>query len=130
MRGIVWEKPKLDIQTDTNIVSTGDRESAIVWLDHEEPDPARRYKLFRGHREEVDGRGTWYFQIHVSPDGIHWGEVVARSGGIYPRSTVFRKSSRVGAKRSGYSAPFAEGTPIQRWHGGLAWMASKCQAQG
>ncbi|MCE9608126.1 MAG: hypothetical protein K8U03_24840 [Planctomycetia bacterium] len=92
--GIVWEKPKLDIQAGTNIVSTGDRDSAIVWLDHEEPDPARRYKLFRAHREVIDGRGNWFFQIHVSADGIHWGDVVARSASIYPRSTVFRNPFR------------------------------------
>ncbi len=92
--GLVWEKPKLDVQPGTNIVSTGDRESAIVWLDHEEPDPTRRYKLFRGHREVVDGTGKWFFLIHVSPDGIHWSEPVARSGGIYPRSTVFQNPFR------------------------------------
>ncbi len=92
--GILWEKPKLDVQAGTNIVSTEPRDSAVVWLDHEEPDPRRRYKLFRSHREEVDGKGEWYFQIHVSADGIHWGDVVTRSGGIYPRSTVFRNPFR------------------------------------
>ncbi len=92
--GIVWEKPKLDIRAGTNVVSSGDRDSAIVWLDHEDPDPKRRYKLFRAHREVVDGRGNWFFQIHVSADGIHWGDVVARSTAIYPRSTVFRNPFR------------------------------------
>jgi hypothetical protein len=92
--GIVWEKPKLDVQSGTNIVSTGDRDSAVVWLDHEDPDRSRRFKLFRAHREEIDGRGNWFFQIHTSPDGIHWGDVVARSAAIYPRSTVFRNPFR------------------------------------
>lgn len=92
--GIQWEKPRLDVEAGTNIVSKGDRDSAIVWLDHEERDPTRRYKLFRAHREVIDGRGNWFFQIHVSADGIHWGEVVARSAAIYPRSTVFRNPFR------------------------------------
>jgi len=93
--GITWEKPKLDVQAGTNIVSAGDRDSAIVWLDHEESDPARRYKLFRAHREAADGKSAnWFFQIHVSPDGIHWSDVIARSGNIYPRSTVFRNPFR------------------------------------
>ena len=98
--GIKWEKPKLDVQADTNIVSTGDRDSAVVWLDHEDADPSRRFKLFRAHREVIDNRGTWYFQIHASPDGIHWGDVIGRSSGIYPRSSVFRNPFR---KRWQYS---------------------------
>lgn len=92
--GLQWEKPKLEIQAGTNIVSMGDRDSAIVWLDHEEADPARRWKLFRAHREVVDGKGNWLFHIHVSADGIHWGDVVAKSSAIYPRSTVFRNPFR------------------------------------
>ena len=92
--GMVWEKPKLDVQAGTNIVSTGDRDSAIVWLDHEDSDAKRRFKLFRAHREEINGRGSWYFQIHASPDGIHWGDVIGQSAAIYPRSTVFRNPFR------------------------------------
>jgi hypothetical protein len=92
--GIRWQKPELDIQAGTNIVSTGDRDSAIVWLDHEEVDPKRRFKLFRAHRGVVDGSATWHFEIHVSPDGTHWSDVVARSGAIYPRSSVFRNPFR------------------------------------
>jgi hypothetical protein len=92
--GIKWEKPKLDVQAGTNIVSAADRDSAIVWLDHEEADAARRFKLFRAHREVKEGKVAWFFQIHVSRDGIHWSDVVARSGDIYPRSTVFRNPFR------------------------------------
>jgi len=92
--GIKWEKPRLDVQKGTNVVSTGDRDSAIVWLDHEEADPKRRFKLFRAHREAPDGKVAWFFQIHVSEDGIHWGDIVARSGAIYPRSSIFRNPFR------------------------------------
>ncbi len=93
--GIKWDKPKLDIQPGTNIVSPADRDSTIVWLDHEESDPARRYKLFRAHREATEGKpANWFFQIHVSSDGIHWSDVIAKSGNIYPRSTIFRNPFR------------------------------------
>ena len=92
--GIRWEKPSLRVQAGTNIVSTRDRDSAIVWLDHEDPDPQRRFKLFRAHREERDGRGYWSFEIHISADGLAWGDPVAQSSVIYPRSTIFRNPFR------------------------------------
>lgn len=92
--GIRWEKPTLDVQAGTNIVSTRDRDSSIVWLDHEDPDPKRRFKLFRAHREVNDGKVSWFFEIHVSADGIHWGDVIGKSSSIYPRSTLFRNPFR------------------------------------
>lgn len=92
--GIKWEKPSLDVQPGTNIVSTRDRDSAVVWLDHEDADPKRRFKLFRAHREVKDDRASWFFEIHASADGIHWGDVIAKSSPIYPRSTVFRNPFR------------------------------------
>ena len=92
--GIRWEKPKLDVQAGTNIVSTRDRDSTTVWLDHEDPNPKQRFKLFRAHREMNDGKVSWFFEMHVSADGIHWGDVVAKSSPIYPRSTVFRNPFR------------------------------------
>ena len=45
--GIAWEKPALDVKAGTNIVHRGSRDSSTVWLDHEEKDPARRFKMFR-----------------------------------------------------------------------------------
>ena len=87
--GIKWEKRDWGIVPGTNIVHAGDRDSASVWLDLDEPDAKRRYKLFRAHREEINGRGEWWFENHVSADGVHWSEVAGRSNSIYPRSTVF-----------------------------------------
>ena len=87
--GVKWEKRDWGVVPGTSIVQTGDRDSACVWLDLQEPDAQRRYKLFRAHRHEVNGRGEWWFEIHVSADGVHWSDVVGRSNSIYPRSTVF-----------------------------------------
>lgn len=87
--GIKWEMRERDVVPGTNIVHPGDRDSANVWIDFDEPDPKRRYKLFRAHREEINGRGEWWFEIHVSGDGVHWSEIAGRSNSIYPRSTVF-----------------------------------------
>jgi len=82
--GINWEKPELDVQPGTNIVHPGERDSCTVWLDLEEKDPRRRYKMFRSH-----GDGGWALSLYFSPDGIHWGDAVTRSGPCGDRTTVF-----------------------------------------
>jgi len=82
--GIHWEKPSLDVCPPTNIVHRGDRDSVTIWMDLEEADPARRYKMFRSHRE-----GAWGLSIHFSADGIHWSDAAARSGPCGDRTTVF-----------------------------------------
>ena len=43
--GVHWEKPQLDVEPGTNIVHKARRDSSTVWLDLEEKDPSRRYKL-------------------------------------------------------------------------------------
>ena len=83
--GTHWEKPSLDVRPGTNIVHTARRDSGTVWLDLQEKDPNRRYKLFIYQLPEKPGALAIYF----SPDGIHWGDVVARSGPCGDRTTVF-----------------------------------------
>ncbi len=85
--GIKWEKPALDVVPGTNIVDIRIRDSNTVWLDKNEKDPTRRYKLFNVENEWPDGR--WRLVLKYSPDGIHWSDHVAHSGDIYDRSTVF-----------------------------------------
>ena len=82
--GIHWEKPELDVQPGTNVVQGDHRDSATVWLDLREKDPAKRFKLFR-----TDNDGGWAVCVHFSADGIHWGEPVIRSGPCGDRTTVF-----------------------------------------
>jgi hypothetical protein len=79
--GIRWEKPALDVQPGTNIVHPGRRDSVTVWLDLEEKDPQRRYKMFL-----YDLAGG--ISVCFSADGIHWNQV-ARSGPTGDRTTVF-----------------------------------------
>jgi hypothetical protein len=81
--GIHWEKPDLDVKPGTNIVHVAVRDSGTVWLDQEEKDPARRYKLFyvHGHLKPMS-----YF---ASADGIHWGQELAQTGPVGDRSTMF-----------------------------------------
>src|SRR5438270_13010405 len=49
--GIRWTKPELDVRKGTNVVQPDFRDSSTVWLDQEEKDPKRRYKMFRSHGE-------------------------------------------------------------------------------
>jgi len=88
--GIHWEKPSLDVVKGTNIVERTPRDSATVWMDLEEENPYRRYKLFMYTRDDHSGRLSIYF----SKDGIHWSDPVARSGPCGDRSTVFRNPFR------------------------------------
>ena len=108
--GIEWEKPDLDVEPGTNRVYSGNgRESSTVWLDLEEEDPARRYKLFF-HKWPRMGEEL---QVCFSPDGIHWTEPI--QGGINgDRTTAFYNPFRkvwVFSIRSGMG-----GDRIRRYH--------------
>jgi len=83
--GIHWTKPNLDVRPGTNVVHTANRDSTTIWLDLEEKDPQRRYKLVH----YLHPGGTETMTVHYSPDGIHWGEAVAQTGQCGDRSTVF-----------------------------------------
>lgn len=82
--GITWEKPELDVVPGTNIVQQVKRDSNVVWLDLNETDPQRRFKMAVYALEEK-GRLSLYF----SPDGIHWTDSGVRSGPTGDRSTAF-----------------------------------------
>ena len=82
-----WTKPVLDIWNQTNIVDTCNRDAATIWLDKQEKDPSKRYKMFNVERRPTDRR--WQFILKYSSDGIHWGEGVAQSGDLYDRSSAF-----------------------------------------
>jgi hypothetical protein len=82
--GIKWEKPRLDVHKDTNIVVPGYRDSNTVWLDHNEKDENRRFKMFR----VIRGKRLCAIEVQFSADGIHWSKPV-RSGPCGDRTTVF-----------------------------------------
>ena len=82
--GIHWNRPDLDVKPGTNITHTGNRDSCTIWLDLDEKDPDRRYKMFRF--QKVPRRGL---VIQFSSDGIHWGKEVRWAGPCNDRSTVF-----------------------------------------
>jgi len=86
--GIHWEQPSLDLVPGTNIifvVPEAERDSSTVWLDLEEKDPNRRYKMI----VYLKGPKHNYCSVHFSADGIHWGESVAKSGRCGDTTSVF-----------------------------------------
>jgi hypothetical protein len=71
--GVRWNKPLLDVYPGTNIVlRTGHRDSAMVWLDVEEPVASRRFKYYVNSDPEHIRGG-----IYLSGDGVHWGDPAA-----------------------------------------------------
>jgi hypothetical protein len=102
--GLTWQKPELDVRRGTNLVQPDPRDSATVWLDLEEKDPARRYKFFRSHGEA----GRFGLSVYFSADGVHWGERVLRTGSCGDRTTVFWNPFRkvwVYSLRHGWGRP-------------------------
>jgi hypothetical protein len=88
--GVHWDKPSLDVLPGTNLVYLCRRDSMTVWMDLEEPDPRYRYKMFWFKvpgKGDPTGIGT--FNYVASPDGIHWGKILARSAIWDDRSTAF-----------------------------------------
>lgn len=99
--GLRWEKPSLDVVPGTNIVQLDDlgllRNSSTEWLDLDEKDPQRRFKMFRVviDHKLVDGKPRLrkWMQISFSPDGIHW-RLAAETDECGDRSTVFYNAMR------------------------------------
>lgn len=121
--GIHWEKPSFDVRPGTNEVlshrgvepASGGRhrDSSTVWLDHEDLDAGRRYKMFI--TTPIPQR--WSLALRCSADGIHWSEPVAVSATkIGDRTTVhynpFRKKwvfgLRIGQSGVGRSRAYFE----------------------
>ena len=88
---INWHKPSLDVEPGTNIVDFGvwgnviRRDANTIWLDLEEKEPAKRYKMFKFNRPETE----FGVSIHFSTDGIHWSDPVAWASPSYDRTTAF-----------------------------------------
>jgi hypothetical protein len=81
--GVHWEKPSLDIVSGTNIVQAESSGSCTVWLDHEEKEPARRFKMMSSTSHMQPQR------LYFSPDGIHWSPKIAQSPPCGDRTTMF-----------------------------------------
>jgi hypothetical protein len=91
--GIGWTRPSLQggAFPGTNQVTQirSGRDSATVWLDQDEPNPARRFKLFYYYTEAALEPPARIF-YRFSPDGITWGPDQPNSFvSLSDRTTVF-----------------------------------------
>ena len=142
--GIHWEKPSFDVRPGTNeVLSHRDveaasggryRDSSTVWLDPDDPDSQRRYKMFV--TTPVPQR--WSLALRCSADGIHWSEPVAVSATrIGDRTTVhynpFRKKwifglrisqSNVGRSRAYFEHSDAMAGIQQIANGAIPWLCA------
>jgi hypothetical protein len=86
--GVHWERPDLDeFRKDTNIlrIEPIQRDSSTVWLDLDDPNPDRRFKL-----------AYWRAGLHTrfSSDGIRWSQIVDSTRASGDRTTIFRNPFR------------------------------------
>ena len=90
--GITWTKPTLNVVDGTNIVDQNDtqRDATVIWLDKQETNSSRRYKMF----QVAGGAGNWQYHYKTSADGKIWRDMSAPSGSIADRSTVYKNPFR------------------------------------
>ena len=89
--GINWIKPTLSIVAGTNIVDKGsERDASVVWLDKQETNSAKRYKMF----QVAGGAGNWQYHYKTSADGKTWRDNATPSQSIADRSTVYKNPFR------------------------------------
>lgn len=82
--GIHWNKPVLDVEPPSNIVHRQRRDSTTVWLDLDEKEPQRRFKMLLFAMDSVERNKP--LELRYSPDGIHWSPVIASNG--YPARSI------------------------------------------
>lgn len=103
--GLAWDKPDLGVKKGTNLVETSRRDSSTVWIDLEEKDSSKRYKMFRS--ASWPEKKSWCLWVHFSADGIHWSEPQT-TGACGDRTTVFYNPFRkvwVYSLRHGWGQP-------------------------
>jgi hypothetical protein len=81
--GIKWTRHPANVIAGTNIVRKHHRDSSTVWLDLDERDAARRFKMAWTAME-----GPPLMHLSTSPDGVHWTDR-ADAGPAGDRSTCF-----------------------------------------
>jgi len=90
--GINWEKINQSLVANTNIVDFHtERDASVVWLDKQETDYSKKYKMFLVARNPNDNK--WNYRYKTSNDGKLWREVTS-SQPIADRSTVFKNPFR------------------------------------
>lgn len=88
--GIVWTKPSLSVVNGTNITDyNSDRDASVVWIDKQEINNSKRYKMFLVARTD----GKWLYHYKTSGDGKLWRQSSV-SKPLADRSTVYKNPFR------------------------------------
>ncbi|MCL5099299.1 MAG: glycosyl hydrolase family 32 [Candidatus Omnitrophica bacterium] len=95
--GVSWEKPRLDVVPDTNIAFPRPGGERVVWLDPDEKNPGKRYKMVvtRGGDDLLKPDDAWWGSrcsqyVFFSADGIQWNDKpAARTGPCGDRNSAF-----------------------------------------
>jgi hypothetical protein len=104
--GVHWERPALDVREGTNVVHQYSVSTA--WIDLEEKNPAKRYKLFQSRSGGSVVPRAYGIATYFSADGIHWTEPPILSGSVGDASTMFWNPFRkvwVYSLRHGWGSP-------------------------
>lgn len=89
--GLNWVKPALAVVSGTNIIDRGSmRDASVVWLDKQETNQAKRYKMF----QVAGGKGNWKYHYKTSADGKQWRDNLTPSQAVADRSTVYKNPFR------------------------------------
>jgi hypothetical protein len=96
------------VQPGTNVVLPSLGDTSTVWIDPEDKDPQRRYKLFLSKSGGSTVKGAYGYATRFSADGIHWSDPPLLTGSCGDRSTVFYNPFRkvwVYSSRQGWGEP-------------------------
>ena len=78
---MAWSKAPLDVVPGTNIVINQVLKSNNVWLDHEDANASRRYKLAdTGGTDPATGAFAASYRLWSSADGVHVSAATLGSG--------------------------------------------------
>lgn len=88
--GLRWERPKLDVVEDTNLLLPMDihPDSGTVWIDKDTDNESERYKLLIREPNMPEKGKDFGALAFTSEDGIHWNKI-GESGPMGDRSTMF-----------------------------------------
>lgn len=88
--GINWTKPILSTVAGTNIVDyNSERDASVIWLDKQESNTSRKYKMFLVARKD----GKWRYHYKTSSDGKVW-RASTQSEPVADRSAVYKNPFR------------------------------------
>ena len=86
LNGIKWIKPTVGLFDKENVVDTTIQDCVTVWLDKNEKDDTKRFKMFINQFYEP---GKVNMLLKYSADGIDWSDAAAASEDLFDRCSAW-----------------------------------------